>query len=79
MFMGGLRMKLSVQFSSFSKMSSMTSGASNDTTGFFNQLLFDICQYPRMGVSGISHAWEFRITRMGRKTTTRDLHRRSQQ
>ena len=34
---------------------SRTSGASNDTTGLFNQLLLDGCQYPRMGVSGFSY------------------------
>ncbi len=33
---------------------SRTSGASNDTTGFFSQLLFAMHQYPRMGVSGFS-------------------------
>ena len=33
---------------------SRTSGASNDTTGLFRQLLFAMHQYPRMGVSGFS-------------------------
>ncbi len=30
----------------------MTSGATNDTTGLFNQLLLEVCQYPRMGTIG---------------------------
>ena len=31
------------------------SATSGETTGLFNQLLFDVCQYPRMGVSGFSY------------------------